>query len=841
MYMLVRLSLLLWLALTLAGLPGKSMTAASTPGQELNDVAARKIAPWLMKHAGPEAETEFLVILAERAALQGAQALRNKNEKGRYVRQALMAKAQESQAALVAWLNERGIEHRAFYIVNALWVKADRATMLAIAARPEVARLESNPRIRNVEPAKLSEAEWQSVVSHLNSVTAPQAIEPGISNIRANEVWAQGFTGQGIVIGGADTGVEWNHPALINHYRGWNGTAANHDYNWHDSIHTTGSTCGPDTAAPCDDHGHGTHTIGTAVGDDGAGNQIGVAPGAKFIACRNMNAGWGTPATYIECMEWFLAPYPVGATTAQGDATKAPDITVNSWGCPPVEGCSPNTLQAAIEAQRAAGIMTVVAAGNSGSACSTVVDPPSFYDAAYTVGAINASDNTIASFSSRGPATIDGSNRRKPDITAPGVSVRSAARGGGYSYLGGTSMATPHVAGAVALLWSASPALRQQIALTENILNDAAVDVAVNDCSSSGVPNNVYGFGRMDIKAAVDLVGATVTPTSANFAAGGGTATVNVTAPAGVGWQTFVNDAWITINAGNSGSGNGVVSFSVAANTGAARTGSLVVAGRVVTVTQAAFTCSYAVSPLAASFSAAADNGSVNVTVDVACAWQAASNDAWIAVQTSNGVGSGTVNFTVTANTSVARTGTLTVAGQTVTIQQASGCTYGLSPSSRNHTASSGSATVSVSAAAGCPWTAASNDGWLTITAGANGTGNGVVSYAFSANTGPARTGTLTLAEQTFTVTQASGCTYTISPTSRSVNKNGGAGTVNVSTAAGCPWTATSNVAWITITANASGAGNGAVGYSVARNTGAKRTGTLTIAGKTFTINQAKG
>ena len=192
------------------------------------------------------------------------------------------------------------------------------------------------------------------------------AIESGVTAIRAPEVWALGYRGEGITIGSADTGVQWDHPALKNKYRGWDGATANHNYNWHDSTHAGGGACGPNSPVPCDDNSHGTHTTGTAVGDDGAGNQIGVAPGAKFIACRNMNQNVGTPASYIECMEFFLAPYPVGGTPAQGDPSKAPDITINSWGCPPSEGCSQATLKAAVEAQRAAGIMMVVAAGNDG-------------------------------------------------------------------------------------------------------------------------------------------------------------------------------------------------------------------------------------------------------------------------------------------------------------------------------------------------------------------------------------------------------------------------------------------------------------------------------------------
>src|SRR6266704_1234557 len=159
-------------------------------------------------------------------------------------------------------------------------------------------------------------------------------------------------------------------------------------------------------------------------------------------------------------MDWFLAPYPLNCTPAEGDPSKAPDITINSWGCPTSEGCVVgDELQAAVEAQAAAGIQMVVAAVNAGSGCSTVVDPPSFYEASYTVGALNTGTDTIAGFSSRGPVTSDGSNRIKPDITAPGNPTRSStnASDSSYAFFSGTSMATPHIAGAVALLWSAIP------------------------------------------------------------------------------------------------------------------------------------------------------------------------------------------------------------------------------------------------------------------------------------------------------------------------------------------------------------------------------------------------
>ncbi len=393
-----------------------------------NNPAINKIAPWVLEKTANGGEAEFLVALADQADLSGADALATKQEKGRYVRDALWNKAQETQKPLLEWLSARKIEHRSYYIVNLIWVKANAEVALALASRPDVARLEGNPAVRNVpiDVVVADEAQTPNVI---------ETVETGINYTKAPQVWATGFTGQGIVVAGADTGIRWTHTVLKNRYRGWDGAAANHDYNWHDSIHTGGGVCGPNSALPCDDNGHGSHTIGTAVGDDGGANQVGMAPGAKWIGCRNMDQGNGTPARYIECMEFFLAPYPVAGTPAQGNPALAPDITTNSWGCPASEGCSPNSLQAAVEAQRAAGIMMVVAAGNSGSSCSTVSDPPSFYDASYSVGALTNNTDSIASFSSRGPVTADGSLRMKPDIAAPGTSVRSASRTSDTSYM----------------------------------------------------------------------------------------------------------------------------------------------------------------------------------------------------------------------------------------------------------------------------------------------------------------------------------------------------------------------------------------------------------------------
>lgn len=461
-----------------------------------------KIARWVIDHTVANQQAEALVVLADRADLRQADRLTTKAAKGRYVYETLFAHAQRTQRPIIAWLQQHGIEYRSFYIVNAIWVKADRGTALALAARSDVARLDGNPPIDNgfTQPQK----------SLGPQPGRTESIEPGIQDTRAPQVWDLGFTGQGIVVGGQDTGYRWDHAALQPHYRGWNGITVTHDYNWHDSVHanTHGlNSCGASSPTPCDDYGHGTHTMGTAVGDDGGLNQIGMAPGAKWIGCRNMDQGWGTPATYLECFEYFLAPYPVNSTPAQGDPGKAPDVTNNSWSCPDYEGCNAQTLLEAVRVQRAAGIMTVVSATNDGAAgCSSIAEPPAIYAEVYTVGALNTGTDTIARFSSRGPVVIDGSNRRKPDISAPGTSIRSSTRDGDYGYSSGTSMAAPHVAGAVALLWSAHPAYRNEITLTEQLLSQSAMHISSTACGSSDWPNNTYGYGQLDVAAAVEAV-----------------------------------------------------------------------------------------------------------------------------------------------------------------------------------------------------------------------------------------------------------------------------------------------------------------------------------------------
>ncbi|MBS1824311.1 MAG: hypothetical protein JST93_03235 [Acidobacteria bacterium] len=252
--------------------------------------------------------------------------------------------------------------------------------------------------------------------------------------------------------------------------------------------------------------------------------------------------------------------------------------------------------------------------------------------------------------------------------------------------------------------------------------------------------------------------------------------------------------------------------------------------------------CSQSVEPDTIPMAGAGGPGAVFVYAQGGCAWTAASNTNWITITARDAA---RVDFAVTPNTGATRTGTMTVAGLTVTVTQTSGtvaCTYTISPSSASVAATGGTGEVSVSVIPGCTWTASSTANWISITSGSSGNGNGAVHYSAAANTGASRTGAITIAGRTFTLTQAgTACTYAISPSSAAFAPFGGDIDVNVTTTAGCRWTAVSNAAWISVPSGSEGTGNGRTVLRVAANTGASRTGTATIAGSTFTVVQGAG
>ena len=332
-----------------------------------------------------------------------------------------------------------------------------------------------------------------------------------------------------------------------------------------------------------------------------------------------------------------------------------------------------------------------------------------------------------------------------------------------------------------------------------------------------------------------------INPQSQTFGSTGGNGTINLATGPGCPWVSGTNVPWIRIIQGASGAGPGVVTFAVDPTTGPVRRGTVRVADSPFTVEQSPG-CSFQVAPTTLSVSAAGGTGTIAVTAGPGCAWTAASGAPWITVTGGpSGTGDGTVTFSAQATSGPARSGTLTVANQTVSVNQTTGCAVTISPESQSFTPSGGTGDVAVTAPTGCAWAATSNAPWLTITQGSSGSGNGTVRLSVAGNTGPARSGTLTIGGRTLTVNQAGACAFGISPQQQPVAAAGGSVNVAVTTTAGCTWTAASNASWISIAQGASGTGQGTVTLSVASTTGPARNGTATIAGNTFTVQQASG
>lgn len=467
-----------------------------------------------------DGQVDVLIVFRQNADLSAAVMIPDKERRAGWVYENAVAVAVETQSHLVAELERQNIPYRQFWIINAVRARLNQAQIGRVAAMPGVARLVANIPFHGL-PAPIPEPE-----SRPDSV-GPQAIDSiewGVNRVNAPWAWDAGYTGQGIVVSGQDTGYDWDHQALVRAYRGFDPSqplTPDHDYNWHDAIHEDIGTpntnpCGYDSPEPCDDNSHGTHTMGTVVGNDldpadatwpgGATNAIGVAPGAAWMACRNMDNGDGTPATYIECFEWLAAPYPIGGDAmADGDPNKAPDVINNSWSCPPSEGCSGPEIEATMNAAVDAGILVVVSATNDGPNCHTITDPPAIYPRSFAVGATTSSDE-LATYSSRGDVTYGGETLLKPAISAPGSGVRSSVPGNGYGSKSGTSMAGPHVAGVAALLMSAAPDLRGQPEMAQAILEqtaDAKIDTTCGG-DADGHPNNSYGWGIVNAQTAIE-------------------------------------------------------------------------------------------------------------------------------------------------------------------------------------------------------------------------------------------------------------------------------------------------------------------------------------------------
>lgn len=407
----------------------------------------------------------FVVQFAETADLTGAYTVDDPFERTAAVVEALRRTARRSQRAVQARLRAKGYEFRSLWISNDLWVHAPRAEVEALLELPEVGHVLVEPETRTRRsPAPPVDPPGAGPLWNIAATGAPVA-------------WATDVDGRGIVVASLDSGVDVAHPALAGRWR--------EDHGW---VDTTG-TC----SRPCDPTGHGTHTIATVLGRTPGGASIGMAPGARFVAVRVCDDECRL-ADVILGMQWIIAP-----TDARGvpDPRSRPDIVNASWTRERLD----ESLVQALAALDAAGVEMVFAVGNSGPACGSNAAPGEMASA-FAVGSTDRSGR-ITPTSSRGPTSHGGTN---PQVVAPGADIVSARAGGGYAVQSGTSMAAPHVTGALALLFAAHPHLRST-RLGLGILERSAHPVTDDTCGPSpgAVPNNVYGAGQLDVGAALAL------------------------------------------------------------------------------------------------------------------------------------------------------------------------------------------------------------------------------------------------------------------------------------------------------------------------------------------------
>jgi serine protease AprX len=437
------------------------------------------------------------ILMTTKADISSFEKLENQDARGHAVMVALQEAATISQTSLKTFLASKNVPFTSYWITNMINVEsADIELIHALAERNDVKKISSN------HGWKAEGLAWEDKIQPTGSV---QTVEWNLLHVNAEKVWAQGFDGTGYSIGNADTGVAFAHEALIKAYKGNHGDRIDHNYAWNDGVKerhfTQTNRCGYNSTVPCDDNGHGTHTTGTSVGST-ATNVIGIAKGAKWQGCRVMEGGFARDKTIIDCLQWFLAPTDLSGRNPKPELR--PVAIGNSYGCNP-QRCPDSEVQKdAVEALWAAGVFMVVSAGNSGPGCSTVDRAPTHYEKSWVVGATGFNVSAITGFSSRGPVRVDQSNRRKPDVTAPGERVRSSTPPNGYAAYSGTSMSSPLVNGAIAVLYQAVPKIARKMKCVQHIFEHTARHQPSTLCGSTQQsPNNVFGYGTIDMEAAV--------------------------------------------------------------------------------------------------------------------------------------------------------------------------------------------------------------------------------------------------------------------------------------------------------------------------------------------------
>lgn len=453
-------------------------TATDQPDTEATTSEPASVAASVQEDIAAQGEADFWIRFENQPDLTPAYGISDWDERGWFVYTTLTEAADASQAEVAGFLDSEGATYSAYWINNSIRVEAgDQALLDAVTTYAGVEQIFAEPQVEFPDPVILPGADSDLI---------PFAPEWGVADINAPQVWDElGIDGDGIVIGTIDSGAEYDHPALIEQYRGNLGNGDfDHNYNWYDWGHGN-----PDEPRDTDSgFSHGTHVTGTIVGDDGDGNQIGVAPGAQWIAANGCCPGGGFEPL-VASGQWMLAPTDLEGENP--DPAQRPHIINNSWGAP--SNIDDPTYDPVSDAWAAAGQMGVWALGNSGPGCATAGTPGNRPNN-FSVGNYDINHN-IATLSSRGP-NYDG--EIKPELGAPGSNVRSSVIGGGYNSLSGTSMASPHAAGAVALLWSGAPSLVGDIDATWDLLTGTTIPVDATECGGTVENNNVFGHGRLD-------------------------------------------------------------------------------------------------------------------------------------------------------------------------------------------------------------------------------------------------------------------------------------------------------------------------------------------------------
>ncbi len=485
------LTLVITRAQTMAASPVNETTAESK-------ASGVEVEPELLARFNEASESDYLIYFDAKADLSAAYGM-DWEARGWYVMETLKATADAAQANVRAYLDAQGVAYQSFWIDNIIAVEGStRSTLDGLLAFEEIEIIRAPRVMQVIEPVQARPA----------SPDSPEVVEPNISHVQATAVWGMGFRGAGSVVANIDTGVRFTHQALVNQYRGnLGGNNFNHNYNWWDPYNQFN--------LPTDQNGHGSHTMGTMIGDDGGTNQIGMAPEAEWIACRGCSTSSCGGAELLACAQFMAAPWDL--TGSNPDPSKRPYVVNNSWG-----DCGQSYdpwYQGVVNGWHAAGVYPVFSNGNS-SNCGypsppglNTVGNPARYGNVSGVGSTGTSNGQYANHSNWGPTdNLDTVNPQpgwanlKPQFLAPGVSIRSSVNTGdtAYSFFTGTSMSAPHVAGLIALMWQAAPCLVGDYATTETIIEMTATPIPYNDLGGGPRwPNFAAGWGEINALAAV--------------------------------------------------------------------------------------------------------------------------------------------------------------------------------------------------------------------------------------------------------------------------------------------------------------------------------------------------